>query len=188
MAGGEEEVLHLMVTPDSVARLAAGCTAATCRALPRAAAEETDVNGRSAQQSAQQPLSIVHSRAASTSLSAVGIAIGAERRGEMSIVPAMVYPIFPCAGDGPCSCLVGRRTVTERERHEAPRAAEQGLPGLGRSVLPTLGGAEWSGYLSIVKWPSRRKGERSACWLGLLVGECWDCRAARTSAARWSCG
>jgi hypothetical protein len=120
MAGDEEEVLHLMVTPDSVARLAAGCTAATCRALPRAAAEETDVNGRSA----QQPLSTVHSRAASTSLSAVGIAIGAERRGEMSIMPAMVYPILPCAGDGPCSCLFGSRTDTQRERHEAPRAAE----------------------------------------------------------------
>lgn len=28
---------------------------------------------------------------------------------------------------------------------------EQGLAGLGRDVLLTLGGSEWSGYLSIVK-------------------------------------
>ena len=39
MAGDEEDLLRLMVAPDSVARLAAGCMAAACRASPRAAAE-----------------------------------------------------------------------------------------------------------------------------------------------------
>ena len=48
---------------------------------------------------------------------------------------------------------------------------EQGLAGLGRDVLLTLGGSEWSGYGSIVKRCGRCKRKRSACWLGLLVGK-----------------
>ena len=88
MAGDEEELLYLMVAPDSMARVAACCTAAACRASPRAAAEERWVHGGGA----VQPFSTVHFM----NLPAAGIAIDAEGHGEMSLTLGLVYYIFVC--------------------------------------------------------------------------------------------